>query len=137
MAITSIDSLTAALIPYPQVVGKDSGTAEAAGISHTPWYQTGVIGAGAAPSGGLNGATFSGSVNGAIPIPAAVAGKTSKLARLSLVQAGNVGAVWLVDRLWGDVPVVTTTTSQAITSPTWPARDTSGATSGAGVLLAL
>lgn len=138
MAIISSDSLVANLVPYPQVVGKSGGiTAAAAGTPHTPWYAGGIIGGGSAPTGGLNGATFTAPVGGAIAIPAAVTGETVRLARVDMTQTGNVGAVWIVDRQWGDVPVVTTTTSQAITSPTWPARDASGSTSGVGVWLAL
>jgi hypothetical protein len=137
MAINSVDSLTAAIISAPTVIGKDATTAKAAGIPHTPWYGTGIIGAGAAPTGALNGANFSGTVVGQIPDPAAVASTTVRLERLSLVQAGNVGMVWLVDRMWGNVPVVTTTTSQAVTQPTLPARDASASIAGVGVLLAL
>jgi hypothetical protein len=138
VAITSYDSLINAMIKYPWVYGKDSGTAEAAGISHTPWYGTGITGAGAAPTGGLNGATFTGpTLAGQIQMPAAATGLNSYLSRFSANQAGNIGGLWLIDRQWGNVPVVTTTTSQAITSPTWVARDQSGSTNGAGVLLAL
>lgn len=137
MSITGVDPLIAALIPYPQIVGKDSVTAKQAGTPHTPWYGTGIIGAGSAPTGALNGATFSGTVAGQIPIPAASTGETVKLVQASMLQTGNVGAIWLVDRLWGNVPVVTTTTGQAVTSPTWPARDVSASTAGAGVYLAL
>jgi len=140
LTINSVDSLVANIIGIPTVIGKDAQTAKAAGISHTPWYGTGIIGAGAAPSGGLNGATISstsGVLAGAVPMPVAAAGETTRLARLSLVHAGNVGAVWLVDKQWGNVPVVTTTTAQSVTSPTWVARDASASTSGAGVFLAL
>lgn len=137
MSVTGVDPLTAALIPYPQIVGKDAVTAKQAGTPHTAWYATGIIGAGSAPTGALNGATFSGTVAGQIPIPAAVTGETTKLEQANLLQTGNVGAIWLVDRLWGNVPVVTTTTGQAVTSPTWPARDVSASTAGAGVYLAL
>lgn len=137
MAIGSLDQLVNALIHYPRVYGKDSGSNEQAGTTHTPWYATGILGAGAAPSGGLNGANFSGSVNGAIPVPAAVSGETSYLAKWSAVHTGGIGHIWLVDKLWGNVPVVTTTGAQAITQPTLPARDESASTSGAGVFLAL
>ena len=140
MTINSVDSLVASLIGIPTVIGKDAQTAKAAGIPHTPWYGTGIIGAGAAPSGGLNGATISSSsgvLAGAVPMPAAAAGEMTRLARLSLVQAGNVGMVWLVDRQWGNVPVVSTTTAQSVTSPTWVGRDASASTSGAGVFLVL
>lgn len=137
MSFVRVDDLVANSIGVYQVVAKDSGTAKAAGQSHTPWYQTGVIGAGAAPAGGLNGAVFSGATAGAVPTPAAVAGQTSRLLRLALTQTGNVGNVWIVDKLWGNVPVVTTTGAQAVTSPTWPARDQTAATAGAKVYLAL
>jgi hypothetical protein len=137
LSFTKIDDLVANAIGVPQVIGKDSGTAKAAGVPHTPWYQTGLVGAGAAPSGGLNGATFSGTVSGQIPIPAAVTSAYIKMARLSLTQTGNIGNIWIVDRLWGNVPVVTTTGAQAITSPTWPARDQTASTNGAKVYLAL
>jgi hypothetical protein len=66
-----------------------------------------------------------------------VASQFTRLTRLSLTQAGNIGGVWLIDKLWGNVPVVTTTTSQAITSPTWPARDQTASTAGSKVYLAL
>ncbi len=137
MAVTDLNTLIAGLIGPATVIGKDTSTAEAAGIPHTPWYGAGLIGAGAAPTGALNGATFSGTVNGAIAMPAAVSGKLSYLERALLVHAGNIGLVRLVDKLWGNVPVVTTTGAQAIVSPTWPARDTAASTSGAGVFLAL
>jgi len=137
VAITTGDGLVAGIIGTSTVIGKDSASNEAAGISHTPWYASGIIGAGAAPTGGLNGVTFSGTVNGQVPIPAAAAGKQSYVERLSLVHTGGIGHIWLIDRLWGNVPVVTTTTGQAVTSPTWPARDASASTIGAGVYLAI
>jgi hypothetical protein len=138
MAVTGMDWLAANLIGLPTIFGKDAVTAKAAGTPHTPWYGTGLIGAGAAPSGGLNGAIFTGpAVAGQVGMPAAVAGKNSYLARFVAVHAGNIGLIQLIDRMWGDVPVVTTTTLQTITSPAWPARDTAGSTSGAGVFLAI
>lgn len=137
MSFVRIDDIVANNIGIPQVVAKDAGTAKAAGQPHTPWYQTGIIGAGAAPTGGLNGATFSGAVAGAIPTPGVVTSEFTRLARWSMVQSGNIGHIWLIDRLWGNVPVVTTTTGQGVTSPTWPARDSSASTNGSKVYLAL
>lgn len=138
MAITNMDQLVQGMIRYPRVYGKDTAANEAAGIPHTPWYATGIIGAGAAPGGALNGATFTGpALVGQIPMPAAVSGQLAYLARWSLVHTGGLGHVWLVDRQWGNVPVVTTTINQPIVSPTWPARDNSGSTNGDGVMLAL
>jgi len=137
MAVTDLNSIAAGIIGPATVWGKDSATAEQAGTPHTPWYGTGIIGAGAAPTGALNGATFTAPVNGAIGMPSAVSGKLVYLERMAAVQTGNVGHLWLIDRIWGNVPVVTTTTGQAITAPTWPARDVSASTNGAGVMLAL
>jgi hypothetical protein len=138
MSLTTMDALVAAMIPAPQWWGKDATTAKAAGIPHTPWYATGVIGAGAAPTGALNGATLSGpTLAGQIPIPPAVAGATSVLLRASAQQAGNIGGIWVVDRQWGNVPVMTTLPNQPIASPVWVARDASASTSGAGVYLAM
>lgn len=138
MALTTMDGLTANIIPTPTFWGKDAVTAKASGIPHTPWYGTGIIGAGAAPTGGLNGATLSGpALAGQIPVPVAATGEVSAILRASATQVANVGGLWLVDRQWGNVPVVTTTTAQAIVSPTWVARDNSASTAGVGIYLAL
>lgn len=137
MAITDLHQLVAGMVSSPTVYGKVSVTGEAAGIPHTSWYLAGLTGAGSAPGSGLNGATFSGTVSGQIPIPSAVSGEQIYLAGFRATHTGSIGMVRLVDRIWGNVPVVTTTTSQAVTSPTWPPRDTAASTSGAGIFLAL
>lgn len=138
MTIASLDALISAMIGYPTDVLKDAVTAEAAGIWHSTWLGTGTPGAGAAPAGGLNGATFSGTVTGQIPIPAAVTNSQIYLARAEFSQAGNCGCIELDDWLWGNGSIVaTTTTNQAITSPAWPARDATASTNGAGVYPAL
>jgi hypothetical protein len=59
VSFSRVDDLVANGLGVPQIIAKDTGTAEAAGQAHTPWYQTGVIGAGAAPTGGLTGADCS------------------------------------------------------------------------------
>lgn len=137
MPLADADQLIYGYIPYPSDLSKDAATAEAAGIWHSGWYQTGTPGAGSAPGGGLNGTAFTGPVPGQIAIPATVTGKSIYLARMEASQAGNIGTIALVDRIWGNVPVVTTTGAQAVTSPTWPARDAVATTNGERVLLAL
>jgi hypothetical protein len=138
MTLTSMDGLTAAIIGAPTFWGKDALTAKGSGILHAPWYGSGILAAGAPPTGGLNGATFIGpAVAGQIPNPVAVAGATSVILRASATQTANVGGMWIVDRQWGNVPVVTTTTAQAIASPLWVPRDVSASTNGVGVFLAL
>ena len=137
MTINSVDSLVANIIGTPTPLGKVAVSSSVASAPFTPWYAAGITPAGSAPTGGLNGATFSGVVNGAVQIPAAASGETVRLQRLSAVHGGSIGMLWLIDRIWGNVPVVTTTGAQAVTSPAWPARDVSASTSGAGVYLAL
>lgn len=137
MSFTRVDDLVANGLGIYQVIAKDSGTAKAAGQAHTPWYQTGIIPAGAAPTGGLAGNLIIGTVAGQIPIPAAVASTTVRMTRLALTQTGNIGNVWVIDKNWGNVPVVTTTGSQAVVSPNWSNRDASGSTNGAKIYLAL
>ena len=61
------------------------------------------------------------------------------LARLQMQMTGaNYGVVYLVDRLWTNGGIdVTSTGAQTIVSPTWPARDATGTTSGVGVMLGI
>jgi hypothetical protein len=136
--ITSLDTLIAAFVPGLADLAKNSGSNLAAGTWHSTWYLAGTPAAGSAPTGGLNGVTFSGTVTGQVPIPAAASGKQIFLSRVEVtpIGVGNIAAIEIIDRLWGDVPVVTTTTGQAVTSPTWPSRDANGATTGAKVKLA-
>jgi hypothetical protein len=138
VTISTMDGLVQGLVPYPVDANKDASTAEAAGIRHSLWYATGNPGAGSAPTGGLNGVVFSStsaSVTGQLPVPADSAGETLYLSRCDFAQAANVACVEIYDRLWGNVPVVATTGSQAITSPTFPARDGSGSVAGNQVRL--
>lgn len=136
--VTSLDTLIAAFVPGLADIAKVSGSNLAAGTWHSAWYLGGTPAAGAAPGGGLNGAVYSGTVTGQIPIPALAAGKQIFLSRTehTPIGVGNIAAIEIVDRLWADVPVVTTTGGQAVVSPTWPARDANGATTGAKVKLA-
>ena len=138
MANTSLD-LFVANMQEPVDFLKVGGTMQAAGILHSLWYSAGNPGAAAAPTPGLNGAALSSTsaqVAGQLPFTDPVSGN-SNLALLE-AAAGVAGTLYLVDRLWHNSSiVVTTTTQQAITSPTWPARDRSGATSGAGVMVGL
>ncbi|NUT55442.1 MAG: hypothetical protein HOQ03_05605 [Thermoleophilia bacterium] len=138
MTITSLDELINGMIGYPTDVQKDAVTAEAAGIWHSTWLASGTPGAGSAPGASLNGAVYSGTVNGQIPIPAAVSGAQTYLARADFAQAANCGCVALDDWLWANGAIVATTVgAQAITSPAWPARDVAGSTNGVGVYAAM
>lgn len=142
MAITSTDTYLAGLLPAYNLV-KTTFTGEAAGVMFSPFFTAGNPGAAAAPSPGVNGAALamSGSTvgyAGQLPFPAAVSGDAVYLADLTVSQGGNVGAVYLCDRLWHNSGlVVTTTGAQTFTTPAWPARDYSGSTSGVDVLMGI
>lgn len=118
---------------------KVGSTMEAAGILHSLFYTAGNPGAASAPSPGINGAALSSSsaqVAGQIPYTDPVSGNRY----LSLLKSGAnlAGTLIVADRLWHNSSiVVSTTTEQGITSPTWPARDRAGATNGLGVMVGL
>lgn len=134
--ISTDSQLIAGIIRYPLDFNKDASTAEAAGIKHSLWYSTGNPAAGAAPGGGLNGATFTAPLTGSIVgLPTLVTGEEVDLYNLEAMQGGNVGTLEIYDRIWGNVPVVTTTGAQAVTSPAWPSRDAAGSTLGTQVRL--
>ncbi len=134
MAITTLDGLIAGLQP-PQDFLKVTGTMEAAGVMHSLFYATGLPGAAAAPSPGINGAALT-SYTGQIPYSNPVSGN-GYLARVS-VTGGVAGSLMVCDRLWHNSGIVSaTTTLQGFTTPTFPARDRDGSTNGVGVQMAL
>lgn len=136
MAILTIDQLFAGKMP-PQKLFKVGATMEAAAVLHSFFYTSGIPGAAAAPSsGGLNGAALT-SYAGQIPWINPSGGKETRFASL-VARATVAGTLHLYDRLWHNASIgITTTGAQAITSPTWPARDMDGATAGRGVFIAL
>lgn len=133
MAITTVDAAIAGMKP-PAFYSKAVSGVTVAGRPWTPLYATGIPAAAAVYAGGLNGVALT-SLAGQIDIPAA-SGNTH-LARFSGISSAQGGMLMLCDRLWHNSLVVTTTTAQSITSPTWPARDSNGATAGAGVYIGL
>lgn len=134
MSITTLDGIIAGMKPPEQFL-KVTGTMEAAGVFHSTFYNSGRPGAAAAPSPGINGAALT-TYSGQIPFTNPVSGNTY-LARLSC-RASTAGTLLLCDRLWHNSGVVvTTTTLQGITTPTFPARDQAGSTNGEGVMLGI
>ena len=134
MAITTLDGLIAGLQP-PQDCLKVTGTMEAAGVMHSMFYNTGMPGAAAAPTPGINGAALT-TYAGQIPYANPGAGN-GYLARVT-VSGGVAGTLMVCDRLWHNSGIASaTTTAQAITTPTFPARDRDGSTNGVGVMMAL
>lgn len=134
MAISTIDGAVAGAQP-PQFYIKNGIAMSGIGRHHNLMYSTGLPGAQTAPSAGLNGAALT-TKAGQIPFTNPVSGE-SRLMRFS-AQSPVVGTMLLVDRLWENSSISsTTTTAQAITPAALPARDINGATNGDGVYAAL
>jgi hypothetical protein len=135
MAIGSVNQLIAGQL-RPFSWRKAAFTGEAAGEQFSTFFTAGFPGAAVAPTS-LNGAALT-SYAGQIPFPAAVSGDYVELSEFSATQGGSVGGVWLMDRLWHNGTISsTTTTNQAITHPGLPARDRSGSSNGDGVFLGI
>ncbi len=137
MAITTIADANISLIPTVSIV-KPSATAVGVYSAGTLWARAGMPAAGSY-NATLNGVTLTAPVTGQIPLTDAASGETyvhRMVAATSL--ASSFGSALLCDRLWHNGGISATSTSpQAITSPTWPARDINGSSNGEGVLLAL
>ena len=99
---------------------------------HSHHAASGFPGAWTLGTPGVNGATMDNTFGGCLPFANASSGGiylTGMTATMSVA-----GGVWLVDLLWYNTGLtVTTTTAQAFTTPTWPARDVNGSTNGEGV----
>lgn len=135
MAITTLDQAIAGMQP-PQSFSKAVTGTLTAGLPSSLWGLAGYPGAGS-QSVALNGATLSSTsalVAGQIPHYDPGSGN-SYLARFQGL-ATQAGVLILCDRIWSNGGfTITSTGSQGITSPTWPARDNTGTTNGAGVLV--
>ena len=134
MAITSTSNIVAGFQPICSFGKALSGTL-VVGRPHTYWGVAGVPGAGTWDNT-LNGVVLSSTsapVLGQLHCTDPVSGNQ----HLSTVVASATqsGTLWILDRLWHNGGItITSTSSQSITSPTWPARDDNGATLGDGLL---
>ena len=146
MAITSLSGVVAGLQPPVPFVLATPCPNFSSGI---PLYATSWsnVGTGAFNGVGtydttLNGVALTYPNVGALPFNYPGSGNCY-LARLDAANTFLPGSLYsasllLCDRLWHNGGISATSTSaQAITSPTWPARDENGSTNGVGVLLAL
>ena len=139
MSILSVDDVAAGFAgsPGPIRFRKIGTTMEGAGIMHSLWYEAGVPGAGAAPSGGINGQQQVATVTGQVPFVNAATGKNKHLG-LIRGRATQPGSLFLMDRIWANSSIsITTTTSQTIAPGAMPSRDVDGAALGNGWLAAL
>lgn len=138
MAISTLDGLLAGMRPAMAIAKAVTATL-VAGRPASLWSLAGRPGAGAFDTT-LNGVTLSSSStipNGAIPHYDPASGN-AYLARLQ-AAATQAGTLLLIDRMWHNGGfTITSTSSQSITSPTWPSRcptsgtDDTPATTGQG-----
>lgn len=122
---------------------KTATATDAAAYGYANWKDAGGPGAYSLGTPGLNGVVTDCSVvgtagsGGALSLGAPLftnAASGSLYLRSATVTAQAVGPYQLVDVLWYNTGlVVTTTTAQAITQPTLPARDDNGTSNGEGV----
>lgn len=135
MAITTLDGAIAGM-QWPRFITKAVTPTMVAGRPQSLWQLAGNPGAGAYDST-LNGVVLdstSAQVAGQLDFRNPGSGSTY-LARLQ-ASATISGTLILADRLWHNGGyTITSTAAQAITSPTFPARDNAGTTNGDGVLL--
>ncbi len=140
MTIASVDDVIAGNIGrVPQFVLKSALPALAALNMYSTWSMGGFPGA-ASYDTTINGVALSsasGIVPGQIPYYNAPPGKTARLSRWLLMAGNGGGANYLCDRLWHNQIDATSTSVQAITTPTWPSRDENGSTAGEGVFIGL
>lgn len=137
MAITTIAGLKTGLQP-PFYLYKGTSVLEGAGIYRSSLYLAGDPPAGAAPSPGIDGAALT-SYAGQIPWSNPATGNAYLAALNGAYHNTTTPTHGLIcDRLWHNSSInITTTTAQAISSPTWPARDRNGSTNGDGVLIGI
>ena len=134
MAITTLDGALAGM-QWPRFFAKAATGTLVAGRPVSTWGIAGNPSAGTY-NNTLNGVTLSTQQNGQIDFDDPTSGNTY-LARLQ-AAATQPGVLTLCDRLWHNGGyTITSTSAQASTTPTWPARDAFGATNGDGVLLGL
>lgn len=118
---------------------KNGTASDATGYWYCTAKDTGFPGAWAPGTPGINGRVTDGTVSadfGCIPVANASTGG-NYLTELLLASSVNHAHVFF-DVLWVNSGlVVTTTTAQAITTPTLPARDVNGGTNGEGCSIAL
>lgn len=135
MTILDANQLLAGFQP-PIDVFKSATTPEAIALPHSLFYSPGSPGAAAAPTPGINGAALT-SYAGQIPWANPIGGNLGYLGRVA-ATCSQVGTLIIGDRLWHNSGITpTTTTEQAITTPTLPARDRNGATLGDGIMAAV
>jgi len=137
MAITDYNGVIAG-VQWPRFFAKAVTPTLVAGKPQSLWGLGGNPGAGSFDTtlAGVALSSTSAQVNGQVNFVDPVSGNTY-LQRLQ-GQATIAGTLILADRLWHNGGfTITSATAQTVNSATWPARDNTGTTNGASVLLGL
>lgn len=126
--------VTGRIIPFNKIGTAAEGTAYWYGF----WKDTGYPGAWSPGTPGLNGRATDGTTAadvGCLPLWT----PTGSLFLNEIVATSTTNvSIMLADVVWVNTGiVVTTTTAQAITTPTFPARDLNGSTNGEGYVIGL
>lgn len=136
MAITTVSGLKDGLQP-PFHFCKGTSAVEGVGIYRSTFYLAGDPAAAAAPTPGLNGTSLT-SYAGQIPWSNPASGNAYLASMVGgYFEPSSPTNGMLLDRLWHNDIVVTTTTEQGITSTAWPSRDRGASTNGDGVFIGL
>jgi len=124
---------------YPVVFMKSGTAADTVGYWYCTSKDAGFPGAWAPGTPGINGRVTDGTTSGdfgSIPIKNPATG-SNYLTELTMGASVNHSHLFF-DVLWVNSGIaVTTTTAQAITTPTLPARDVNGTTNGEGCMIAM
>ena len=124
---------------FPVAFMKSGTASDAVGYWYGTWKDAGYPGAWAPGTPGLNGRVTDGTTStdaGCIPVRNPSSG-ANYLTEISMGASINHSHLFY-DVLWvNSGTVITTTTAQAITSPTWPARDVNGSTNGEGLMIGI
>lgn len=124
---------------YPVVFMKSGTAADTVGYWYCTSKDAGFPGAWAPGTPGINGRATDGTTSGdfgSIPIKNPATG-SNYLTELTMGASVNHSHLFF-DVLWVNSGIaVTTTTAQAITTPTLPARDVNGTTNGEGCMIAM
>jgi hypothetical protein len=134
MAITTLDGIIAGAKPPIHFI-KTTGTMEAAAVPHSLAYAGGMPGPAVAPTSALAGDALT-SYAGQLPMPSFA--NNTYLMKFCAASYVTGGTLILIDRLWHNAGIdETQTTAQTINSAAWPARDITGTTNGAGVMIGI
>lgn len=140
MAITTLDDVIAGLQPLAMLTAKSGSTMATSSPfrAHSFSYVAGIPNTATAPAPGVNGQAVTPAIfNGALPRTNPTSPALAYVGRVTGAST-QVGAFWLIDRLWHNSGLSTTlTTAQAMTPVAIPARDNTGTTDGVGVMAAL